>query len=416
VPRCTGTIHGAAYTILVPKSWNGTLLLYSHGYRTNSGTKPGRAQVSQSDSTGVGQDETSRVLLAAGYALAGSSYSSNGWAVQDAITAANDLHQRFVELAGSPKRTYVWGSSLGGLITEVLAERSSWVDGAAPMCGVVSGPLLMFDELLKSAMATKALLDPGLRISGWPTADDARRQSRAAVTEVQRAAKDYRRGGAAKVVYIAGLLGLPTRTPSIAGTDLRSVAAAAAQTLERYLTFAIPALYEADQRFGGNPAQTTGDLSPPVDRTVAAHVISLHGFPDAYADAVASMAPIAATESARAALKSSGDPNGDLRVPTITLHTEYDALALTSGETVLRNRVARAVSASHLMQLYIAPPASEEPGTDSYHCAFTPAQMTGLISALDAWVRGDRRPSPAALGRDLGPRLDLHFSPAAWPT
>ena len=28
----TGTINGAAYTIEVPNPWNGTLVLYSHGY------------------------------------------------------------------------------------------------------------------------------------------------------------------------------------------------------------------------------------------------------------------------------------------------------------------------------------------------------------------------------------------------
>ena len=45
-----------------------------------------------------------------------------------------------------PARAYVWGSSLGGLVTEQLAERASWVDGAAPMCGVVGGSLVNFDN------------------------------------------------------------------------------------------------------------------------------------------------------------------------------------------------------------------------------------------------------------------------------
>ena len=30
---CSGTIDGAAYEIVMPAQWNGTLLLYSHGYR-----------------------------------------------------------------------------------------------------------------------------------------------------------------------------------------------------------------------------------------------------------------------------------------------------------------------------------------------------------------------------------------------
>jgi len=30
---CTGDINGAKYAIKLPKKWNGSLLLYSHGYR-----------------------------------------------------------------------------------------------------------------------------------------------------------------------------------------------------------------------------------------------------------------------------------------------------------------------------------------------------------------------------------------------
>ena len=50
--------------------------------------------------------------------------SRNGWAVADGVTAGEALHNKFVELVGKPKRTYVWGDSLGGLITEILAERN----------------------------------------------------------------------------------------------------------------------------------------------------------------------------------------------------------------------------------------------------------------------------------------------------
>lgn len=231
-PICTGTIRGAAYTILMPRSWNGTLLLYSHGYRVDSGRRAEKPALSQSDTTGTGRDRTSQALLAAGYALTGSSYSSNGWAVHDAVVAANDLHQRFIELVGQPKRTYVWGSSLGGLITELIAERFGWVDGAAPMCGVVAGPLLTFDHLLESAVLTKALLFPGFQIGGWTNQIQARRELLAVRAAVRRAAMDYVEGGVAKVVFIAALLGLPNRTQRVVGNDLRSFASAADQILE----------------------------------------------------------------------------------------------------------------------------------------------------------------------------------------
>lgn len=232
----------------------------------DSGKGAGKPALSQADTTGTGRDGTSRALLAAGYALTGSSYSSNGWAVHDAVVAANDLHERFVELMGQPKRTYVWGSSLGRLITELIAERFGWVDGAAPLCGVVAGPLLTFDHLLEAVVLTKALLVPGLQVGGWTSPGQARRQLLAASASAQRAAGDFAGKGAAKVVFIAGMLGLPSRTQKFTGSDLRSLAAAAAQALQGYLFLAITALYEASQRFNGNPAQvTTGDVSQPLD-------------------------------------------------------------------------------------------------------------------------------------------------------
>ena len=37
---CEGEIDGAKYKILLPKEWNGTLLLYSHGYRSPVSVPP----------------------------------------------------------------------------------------------------------------------------------------------------------------------------------------------------------------------------------------------------------------------------------------------------------------------------------------------------------------------------------------
>src|SRR5882762_4732296 len=146
--RCTGTLDGAAYAIRLPKQWNGTLLLWSHGYREAAPWPPDFApvvttpQVSPTDPDGSGSDAVSRQLLSQGYALAGSAYKSNGWAVADGVKADEDLHAKFVDVVGSPRRTYVWGGSLGGLITEVVSEQNpKWVDGSAPIYGVLNGIL-----------------------------------------------------------------------------------------------------------------------------------------------------------------------------------------------------------------------------------------------------------------------------------
>src|SRR6266851_10482718 len=72
-----GTLGGANYTIAVPSNWNGTLVLYSHGYVFSSYPLDNPAP-------DAGDALTGAALLQQGYALAGSSYSQNGWALQQA--------------------------------------------------------------------------------------------------------------------------------------------------------------------------------------------------------------------------------------------------------------------------------------------------------------------------------------------
>src|ERR1700722_2667168 len=67
---------GATYLIQVPSNWNGTLVLYSHGY-----VAPGFSNPAED----VGDPITGNYLLTKGYALGGSSYATSGWAIQQAL-------------------------------------------------------------------------------------------------------------------------------------------------------------------------------------------------------------------------------------------------------------------------------------------------------------------------------------------
>ena len=89
----TGSIGGAAYDIEVPPAWNGTLFLYSHGY-----VPPGFPQFA-SASPSV---DAAAWLLGHHYAIAGSSYSSTGWALPDAFTDQIALLDYFEQRVGKP--------------------------------------------------------------------------------------------------------------------------------------------------------------------------------------------------------------------------------------------------------------------------------------------------------------------------
>src|SRR5579859_1796735 len=144
---------GATYLIQVPANWNGTLLLYSHGYVT-----PGSANPAHD----VGDPLTGGTLLAEGFALAGSSYAHTGWAIQEALFDQVAVLDQFNALVGTPPtRTIAWGHSLGGIITAGLVQRNpSRFQGALPMCGVLAGGVGTWNQALDGTFAFKTLLAP----------------------------------------------------------------------------------------------------------------------------------------------------------------------------------------------------------------------------------------------------------------
>ena len=144
---------GAAYVIDVPENWDGTLLLYAHGYNTG----PANPAVNMAGHP-IGQ-----ALLARGFALAGSSYRGVGWqvpsAIQDQIATLDEFDAR---VGQAPTRTIAVGHSMGGEITTLMAERHpDRIDGAVPLCPANAGPLGWFNGLLDGAITLETLLDPG---------------------------------------------------------------------------------------------------------------------------------------------------------------------------------------------------------------------------------------------------------------
>ena len=315
---CTGSVGGAKYAIKLPQRWNGTLLLYSHGYRFAAPGPPDfspvdtNAQVDSTDSDGTGHDPLAQQLLSQGYALAGSSYKSNGWAVADGVAAGEALHSTFVSLVGTPKRTYVWGDSLGGLITELIAEQNpSWVDGAAPMCGAVAGPNLNFDAALDVAYATKALIDPTLKLTGYSSQADAVANWTHAAKLVEAAAADTTHGGTGKVLFIAALVNAPTKTRTFDGADIVSQVKANVESLLTALAFGTAGRYEVEQRLGGDPSgNVTANYRDRIDSSEASLINTVGGHVTAYEASVDRAAAGGARRGRAGEVRRSRQPDG----------------------------------------------------------------------------------------------------------
>lgn len=420
--KCSGQIDGAPYEIKMPARWNGTLLIYSHGYRFAEPVPPDFKPVDRSPAPSSGEPVAS-ALLQQGYALAASAFKTNGWDVLDGVAADEQLHDFFVKNVGRPNRVYVWGDSLGGLITELLAEKHpEWVSGAAPLCGVLGGTNLNLDLSLDVAYAVKTLIYPALKLTGYTSNAEAVRNWQGAYDAIIKLGAGS--AGIAKILLVAALTDAPTQTKTYDGATAESQVRARAESILTALGYSTYGRYEIEQRVGGNPSTNESvDYSARVSQAERSLIETVsRGSTDKMLAALAGGSRVAADPAARRKADQLGDPTGVIKDPTITLHTKADPLVLAQNETVFRDKVAKARGrTSDVVQLFTLPPASYPTTTGAPygagHCNFTTAQRVGVIKLLDGWVKGGEVPTGTAISAAFGgdPSVTQTFDPGPWP-
>ena len=411
---CSGSLDGASYKIEMPHKWNGTLLIYSHGYR-NAQPAPPKFTPVETTAVDASDPATATLLLSQGYALAGSAYKSNGWAVSDGVAAAEGLYAHFRDAVAQPKRTLVWGNSLGGLITQVLAEKHpEWVDGAAPLCGAVAGVVPNMNLGLDISYAVKTLVYPQMKLVGYASYQEAVENWTEAMKRLVAAASDTAGGGTAKVLYIASLVDAPIQTKTFDGSTVESKVKATVEAIATGLGYATFARYDLEQRFGGNPSGNENtDYSARISESEAALIDAVTPGAVAANDALlAAGQRIAADPAAVAKARADGgDPKGTITRPEITMHTAADPLVIAQNETFLQQRytaqVAKGNATAGLVQLYTVAPATypEVPGAPygAGHCNFTPQSNVAVVDLLNDWVQKGIYPGDAAIEAAMAP-------------
>lgn len=143
ITTCTGeTSDKAKYEIRVPDDFNGTLLLWSHGY-TYVAKIPAQVpllggqgnDLRATIAPGAPDDMTlANAFLNQGYALTGSGFAVPGWNPESAVKTNVELLGIVKKKFPNIKRTVAWGASLGGTITQRLAETNpKLIDAALPL-------------------------------------------------------------------------------------------------------------------------------------------------------------------------------------------------------------------------------------------------------------------------------------------
>ena len=381
-----GNIFGAPYRIRVPQNWNGTLLVYAHGYRDRA-DHPGEVDNRAADIAPSAALEP--VLLAQGYALAGSAYRNNGWAVEEGIDDLRNLTIFFNFRVGRPQNTILWGFSMGTVIGFESMERYGFLyDGALCACAVGAGASQSWDSAGDLALAYDKLF--GMP-AAWGTPGNVR-DDLDFETEVQPKlfSEVSNPANYPKFEFIRLLVGTPGRgiTPPAPPNFYPN-------WIFTDMFFSTEARAELERRAGGPVVQ---NLNRNYNLTAAekTYLVSL-GVPAAVIDGwlatLNGQRNISAPFSSRSYLTRNADYTGRITDPVLTLHTLYDPLVTVSQEREYLQTVTAAHRTRNLYQTYT---------NGNGHCNFTGEQLVASVTAINNWVRTRTKPTAANFPTALG--------------
>jgi pimeloyl-ACP methyl ester carboxylesterase len=346
---------GSVYRLVRPTIWNGSLVVYAHGF-----VFPGQPAAITDDDQRVID-----LLTPQGFAVAVSSFSATGWVVKDGAQRTHQLLGIFKEKFGSPTRVYVGGTSMGGLIAIKLAETyPGTYAGALAACSVAGGTQRLFDYHAHA----RALFD---------------------------------------FFYPNVLPGSAADLPP--GTDIPSEivqAAIIAMVTDPDGAFAIATMAAIDQT--PFPFENEFELFESIITALGGNAVDLaqlqqltHGHPyfdnrtTTYSSAAvpaplmqainAGVERFDASPSALKAFDHNYDPSGDLQIPMLMLSNARDPVVPGFNQTSYAAAVA-AKGASNLLVQREVPTFG--------HCLFEPTDLVSAFSDLVVWVQFGIKPTP----------------------
>jgi pimeloyl-ACP methyl ester carboxylesterase len=194
VTQCAGVgADGAPYTFIAAANFNGTVFIYSHGVRPTIDIPATLAPVGPYTKTNAaepgplalsGDLTVINKLVAAGYGVAGSGFSRQGVNATEALAANKELIATFKTKFPTTKTVIAWGSSIGSMHTQMLAEKNpELVDGVILACPAANPNDALIAYFGDALWGFKALFDPSIMVGGYSTDADQRRREQLANVE-----------------------------------------------------------------------------------------------------------------------------------------------------------------------------------------------------------------------------------------
>ncbi|MBB5235005.1 alpha/beta hydrolase [Deinococcus budaensis] len=365
----------AAYQIEVPDNWNGTLVMYAHGY---AGT---------GENLTVAPPPIRAALLAQGYAWGASSYSANYYDVQAGVEDTNALALAFERLTANkhakPTKYLIMGVSMGGHIAGAAVEKETQANArskvtyaaALPLCGVMDEE---YEFQWLGDYTTVAAQLAGLGARSYPQAD---------YQELLPAIK-------------AALFTDTTTSQTDPLWQENSGNGAVLREIARQLTGGDRPVFELGFRVGGlqSAVFSTGGSDGTVNGILTKNFYGNVGRTYRW---TAGATPTAAEVAFNAAiLRVAADPqanraragglrwiprvNGEFSVPVLTLHTLGDFYVPFRHQQLYRQAAQANGNDARLVQRAIRAPG---------HCDFTPAEIVEGFNDLVAWEKTGVKPA-----------------------
>ena len=382
----SGDINGAPYRIRVPDVWNGTLLIFAHGYRDKA-DHPGEIDDRNADDSATAA--LISPLLAQGFALASTAYKDNGWATGDAIQDVKNLAVFFRDNVAQPQRTILVAASFGTLVGFKSMEQFGGIfDGALCLCSAGAGATRIWDSGVTIYLAYDVIF--GVPAS-WGTVGEVRNDIDFDTEVLAKLAPELSNiANFPKFEFIRLVAKIPGRGlvpppppafyPGWALSDFFFVTEARAEL----------------QRRAGGPFVQNIDQSYELLPAEKAYLASI-GLPtpvvDAWLAQMNARRNITADPAARNYVRSNTDFNGKIRHPILSVHTIIDPLLPVANESAYAELNASQGKEELLFQTYT---------TGVGHCNFTGPQVLTGIGAIDLWVRTGVRPTNAQFPGALG--------------
>lgn len=331
----TGVLGGASYRIDMPTHWNGTLIVYYHGYSET----PVVFEKGEDNTVGSG-------FAGRGFAVVQSGYSVAGFAVEQAMSETETLRRYFVAHYGQPRETYVTGHSMGGELTMATIESyPSRYNGALALCG---------------------LLEP----TTWAIEHGG----------AMLAAFDY---------YYPGLIPGPEHVAAsvdLGSTLTKKVQAHLHDNPTGYAEMKALGHFKTDEDMAGVLvffAFIERDFEQKLGAPVLNNANLIYfGGPDDNA-LNAGVRRYTASNAALGYLKTWYTPTGVLDRPMLAVHTTYDPVIPPDTVSLYADQVQRMGSSRFFVQQFV-----EADG----HCNISPEQTHAAMDELLDWVHDGKRP------------------------